>query len=100
MKKTTAEYVSDLSAAPAQHRVTVRIDNETYSLDVTTAERDQFRAAAKPYLDVARQTVTSDAQAIREWARAKGIEVGARGRIASEVVAEFGKAKARKPAKV
>ena len=74
------------------------VDGESYELDLSSANAARLREALQPYLEVARKAVPEpsrpaaprraprqDARAVREWARANGIELDARGRIPSEV---------------
>lgn len=77
----------------------------SYTIDLTTQEAADFDAAMNTWIEHAtvqgrgrrngsttggtRSTKTSDARAIRDWAREQGLDVPARGRIPAEVRAQY-----------
>ena len=84
------------------------IDNVSYEIDLTNEHADEMREALSRYVEAARKTGggrrptgargsgrsrsgKSDVSpvAVREWAKANGIEVSARGRIPRSVVEQF-----------
>ncbi len=83
------------------------LDGTAYELDLTNENADEMREALARYVEAARKTGSdrpararstgrsrsskSDVSpvAVREWAKANGIEVSARGRIPQSVVEQF-----------
>lgn len=102
VKKTVATYFSDLSGKEIESgRPTMKfsVDGSTYEVDVTDAERDEFKEAIAPYIAAGRKSAGSgrrattslpgDApapKAVRAWAREEGIELPSRGRIPTPVL--------------
>jgi hypothetical protein len=96
--------VDDLDGTPADETVSFGLDGATYEIDLTVANAQALREALAPYLGHARRTGgrrssgrrgsasasrSSDAAAVRAWAREQGIAVSERGRIPADVVAKF-----------
>lgn len=90
------------------------VGGATYSIDLTTKNAEEFYAAFGKYIDAAtavspgRKVSTgqggraaanpakpskSELQAIREWAKAAGYQVAARGRVSAEVQEAYRRAK-------
>jgi hypothetical protein len=87
------------------------LDKKDYEIDLSAANAERLREKLAKFLDVASpvkapRTKTSTAkhrttsaapapsgreqsQAIRDWARSQNIEVSSRGRIKSDIVAQF-----------
>ena len=81
------------------------IDNVSYEIDLTNEHADEMREALARYVEAARKTGSErpararskarqgkaevSPQAVREWAKANGIEVSARGRIPQSVIDQF-----------
>ncbi len=86
------------------------LDKKDYEIDLSAANAERLREKLAKFLDVASpvkapKTKTSTAkhrtksapapsgrdqsQAIRDWARSQNIEVSSRGRIKSDIVAQF-----------
>jgi Lsr2 len=83
------------------------LDGTGYEIDLTNEHADELRGALARYVEAARKTggdrpararstgrsrsTKSDVSpvAVRQWAKSKGIEVSARGRIPQSVVDQF-----------
>ena len=104
MKRVTIQLVDDVDGLiideGAGRTLTFAFDGDSYELDLSDGNIDQFRLAIEPYLSAARRVAVkgsrgsrassakldpSELQAIREWAEAHGIHVAPRGRIAASV---------------
>jgi len=102
-QKVTVSLVDDLSGAQADETVSFGVDGKSYEIDLSSKNADKLREALADYVAAARKpgggrraAAASAArrpavdreqnQAIREWARNKGMKVNDRGRIPSEVV--------------
>jgi hypothetical protein len=101
-QKVTVSLVDDLSGAQADETVSFGLDGKSYEIDLSSKNADKLREALADYVAAARKpgggrrAAASAArrpavdreqnQAIREWARNKGMKVNDRGRIPSEVV--------------
>ena len=87
--------------------VSFGLDGTTYEIDLTNEHADELRAALARYVEAARKAGSDrpararstgrsrsskpaiSPTAIREWAKASGIEVSARGRIPQSVIDQF-----------
>jgi nucleoid-associated protein Lsr2 len=102
-QKVTVSLVDDLSGSQADETVSFGLDGKTYEIDLSSKNADKLRGALADYVAAARRpgggrkaSAASAArrpavdreqnQAIREWARGKGMKVNDRGRIPTEVV--------------
>jgi hypothetical protein len=104
-KKTL--IIDDLTGETGARTRTLRFDGVEYEIDLTDVSFADLRAALKPYLRAARVVggkaparasrrtpagkakPTSDAAVIRAWARANGVPVTERGRLAPDVRAAW-----------
>lgn len=90
----------DLDQSKADSTVTFAYAGATYEIDLSNANRAALEEALAPYIGAARKVsgrrataarrktgagTGATANEIRSWALAQGMEVSARGRVASEV---------------
>lgn len=112
-QKVTVQLVDDVDGSEAESTVEFGLDGVTYTIDLSNDNAEQLRDALSSYVTNARRTggrkraagkagkaaaAPSNAdrernQAIREWAREQGMQVSDRGRIPSEIVEAYDKAK-------
>jgi len=102
-QKVTVSLVDDLSGSQADETVSFGLDGKSYQIDLSSKNAEKLRGALADYVAAARRpgggrkaAAASAArrpavdreqnQAIREWARSKGMKVNDRGRIPTEVV--------------
>jgi hypothetical protein len=99
-QKVTVSLVDDLTGSQADETVSFGLDGKTYEIDLSIKNADKLRGALVDYVAAARKAGgvrkgaaarrpsvdREQSQAIREWARNKGMKVNDRGRIPSEVV--------------
>lgn len=106
-QKVTVELVDDLDGAVAEETVEFGIDGVSYQIDLSSKNAKKLRELLGGYVGSARRaggrkrvggrpvrvargpvgTVDREQnQAIREWARKRGMKVSERGRISSEVL--------------
>ena len=105
-QQVTVSLVDDLSGSQADETVSFGLDGKSYEIDLSSKNADKLRGALADYVAAARRpgggrkaAAASVArrpavdreqnQAIREWARGKGMKVNDRGRIPSEVVEAY-----------
>ena len=87
--------------------VSFGLDGTTYEIDLTNEHADELREALGRYVEAARKTGSGrptrarstgrsrsskadvSPTAVREWAKANGIEVSTRGRIPQSVIEQF-----------
>src|ERR1700760_1945219 len=95
VQRHIVELLDDLDGGRADETVEFSLDGSEYEIDLSADNAHVLRAALKPYLSAARRIATGrpsvgrrengqdgdDSHLIREWARARGLEVSARGRI-------------------
>lgn len=104
-QKVQVILVDDLDGGSADETVTFALDGVSYEIDLSTenaaALRDSLTtwvgharkvgrsSAARPVRRAGRSGGSSEANSIREWARANGIAVSERGRISAETKAAY-----------
>ena len=103
-QRVITELVSDLSNAPADETVTFGLDGVTYEIEVTAQEAEALREGLAAYVGAGRRVGGRKAargatarqngsepspKVIREWAKANGYEVPARGRVPADVREAF-----------
>lgn len=87
------------SSQPADETVRYSFDGVDYEVDLTGTNAAEFREQVQRYIAVnrrvggregrAKPSSGQDTQKIREWAKANGIKVSGRGRIAQSVVEQY-----------
>ncbi|WP_433634060.1 histone-like nucleoid-structuring protein Lsr2 [Nocardia sp. CA-120079] len=109
-RKVVVTLVDDFDGkSAAEETVAFALDGVEYEIDLSTINAGQLRGIFEPWASSARRigraargksqtsrTANDRARtvAIRDWARAKGIAVSARGRISAEVAQAYEKANA------
>jgi hypothetical protein len=109
-RKVQVHLVDDIDGTQADETLTFALDGVNYEIDLSTKHADKLRSALQKSLPAARRAgrgqVTAAAvrgrrvgqpakadraqnQAIREWARRKGIELSGRGRIPRNIIEQF-----------
>jgi hypothetical protein len=108
-QKTIVRLVDDLDQTVIENgngqTVRFALDGTGYEIDLTNEHADELRGALARYVEAARRTGAdrtartsgrsrsskSDVSpvAVREWAKANGIEVSARGRVPQSVIDQF-----------
>jgi nucleoid-associated protein Lsr2 len=106
-KITQVRLVDDLDGGEAAESVAFSLDGKSYEIDLSEQHAAALRDAFAPFVGGARRagggSVVASRQkmstragrpreetaAIREWATAQGLEVSARGRIASTVLEAY-----------
>jgi hypothetical protein len=97
---TLVELIDDLDGGKAERSIAFGWDGNTYEIDLSKKNATALEKLLRPYVEAARKVrrpVARSARAstpagrrpdlgqIREWARANGLEVSDRGRIAASV---------------
>lgn len=101
-QEVIVHLVDDIDGSDAAETVAFSLDGVDYEIDLNSAHAKEMRGALQSWVSHARKAKrtgggrrrtagrsTSEAPAIREWARKKGIEVPARGRIPADVVTQY-----------
>jgi Lsr2 len=107
-QKVTVSLIDDLDGGPAVETVNFALDRRQYEIDLSDGNAAKLRETMANYVAAGRPTGSStskrsgtrrartpsfspnpDNQAIRDWARTRGIEVSDRGRIAEDVRAKY-----------
>ena len=104
-QKVQVLLVDDVDGGAADETVTFGLDGVTYEIDLTGANAAKLRDALATWVGHgrkvggraartassarARRTSSSDAQAIRDWAKSNGFTVSERGRISAEVKSAY-----------
>ena len=90
--------IDDLDGTEAVETVAFALDGKSYEIDLSAANAARFRDAVAPYVSAARSVRARkkarsgpevDARAVREWARAQGMDIAPRGRIPSTVLEQY-----------
>ncbi len=112
-QKVTVSLVDDLDGGQADETVEFGLDGKNYEIDLSSKNIDKLRDALAPYVAAARRAGgrrraaqsgggggagarrgsvdREQNQAIREWARKRGMKVSDRGRIPAEVLEAYHK---------
>ncbi|MDT7776777.1 MAG: hypothetical protein QOC67_5701, partial [Pseudonocardiales bacterium] len=102
-QKVTVSLVDDLSGDNADLTVQFGLDGKSYEIDLSNSNADKLRGALAAYVAAARRSGgqrRSDSpaaakrapadreqnQAIREWARKRGMKISDRGRIPADLL--------------
>jgi hypothetical protein len=105
-QKVVVSLVDDLDGGIAQETVQFSLDGKHYEIDLSDTNAAALRNTLATYIESARRPSGSrrlraapspsspsvdreQNQAIRDWARAKGMKVSDRGRIPSEVLTAY-----------
>jgi len=115
-RREITQYFDDLDNSPLEDSevniIHFSVDGSHYTLDLSEENAAAFRAALDPWIAVAQvaqapqksparaSSASTAAQrersrAIREWARANGMDVSDRGKIAASVLEAYEKAHGR-----
>ncbi|RMI12652.1 histone-like nucleoid-structuring protein Lsr2 [Cellulomonas triticagri] len=101
-QKVQVLLVDDIDGGTADETVTFALDGVSYEIDLTTAHAAELRDALATWVGHARKVGgrassgrsssgasrprrSSDAGAVRAWAKENGFEVSERGRISAEI---------------
>lgn len=106
-QKVQVLLVDDVDGGTADETVTFALDGVSYEIDLTSDNASKLRDSLASWVGHARKVSgrstsasarsaaprakrgASDAQAVRDWARANGHTVSDRGRISAEVKAAY-----------
>lgn len=114
-QKVTVSLVDDLDGGQADETVEFALDGVSYQIDLSNENATELREALNGYLSSARRAggrkkpgprpsaggrstsgqTSADReqnQAIRDWARKRGLKVSDRGRIPADIVDQYHKA--------
>ncbi len=104
-QKVQTLFVDDLDGSAAEGPVRFALDGTEYEIDLNAEHAQALRAALAPYISAGRRAGSAtrrpvrtgrkasanglNSTAVREWAKAQGIEVKDRGRVPAELVVKF-----------
>ena len=106
-QKIQTLLIDDLDGKEAESTVRFGLDGAEYEIDLSAKNAEALRKALEPYVSAARRAsgvvarrpgrsgrraataAGPDSTAVREWAKAQGIEVKDRGRVPAELVVKF-----------
>ena len=107
-QQVVVQLIDDLDGSKSDDISTVEfgLDGVSYEIDLAEPNAEKLRGVISEYVTNARRTggrlkrgsrpkadsgsgAVSEASLIREWALANGVELAARGRISSHVVADY-----------
>lgn len=99
--RTVTELVDDIDGGTAERTIGIELDGEAYELDLSTAHHHELVRDLARWMAVARRTggtgsptpfyseTRADPRAVREWARANGIDVPQGKRVPKDVIDQF-----------
>ncbi|MBG0814897.1 Lsr2 family protein [Planomonospora sp. ID82291] len=107
-KKVVETFVDDLDGGEASGTVSFTLEGSAYEIDLSDENADKLRKALAPFINAARpvrqerpgrgrrgstagsRSMDREKSAkVREWAKAQGLNVSERGRIASSIVEQY-----------
>jgi hypothetical protein len=101
VSRTTVELLDDVDGKLAAETVAFGMDGVEFEIDLTEKNAKALRKAFTPWVASARRVggrkargltvvaVGVDTKAVRAWAASNGIDISARGRIASQVLEQY-----------
>ena len=103
-QKIQTLFIDDLDGSPAEGTVRFALDGTHYEIDLNAVHAKDLRTGPARYTEAGRK-VTDGARrparnagktvdglsttAIRDWAKANGVDIKERGRVPADVVAKF-----------
>ena len=110
-QRTTVVVTDDLDGSEGADTVTFTFEGIEYEVDLSQSNVKKLKKALDPYISVARKTgsrrssgrrssastgrsSSGDTAAIREWARAQGLQVSGRGRVPQSLRDQYAAANA------
>jgi hypothetical protein len=105
-QKVQVTLIDDLDGGQAEETITFALDGAAYEIDLSSKNATKLRDGFAAYVGAARKVgrasgkrgrtsggaATADReqnQAIREWAKKKGLKVSERGRIPADIVEQY-----------
>lgn len=100
-QRTQILYLDDIDGSQADGTVRFGLDGTAYEIDLNKKHADQLAKVIRPYVEAARRVPSSrraassgrasrhDQSDVRAWARAQGIKVSDRGRIPTDLMAQY-----------
>jgi nucleoid-associated protein Lsr2 len=100
-QRVEIQLVDDIDGSEADGTILFGIDGRRYEIDLSAANRQKLAEAVRPYIEKARKVAGSrprspsppaarhDQGAVREWARAQGMEISSRGRLPASVAEAY-----------
>jgi hypothetical protein len=103
--KVLTRLVDDTDGSEAAETVQFSLDGEKFEIDLSVHNAAKLRDALAPYIERGRKAAKDegtrrgkqrglraqviDSHAVRVWAEANGIKVGAKGRIPANVISRY-----------
>ncbi|NRQ33050.1 Lsr2 family protein [Nonomuraea sp. NN258] len=108
-KQIVESFIDDIDGSEAERTTTFTLDGTNYEIDLSAANRDKLEKALAPFITKARpvraergvrgrraaavvgaKTISREKSTeIRQWAKANGLSVSERGRIAAAIVEQY-----------
>src|SRR5690349_9515143 len=104
-RKVQTLLLDDIDGSDADETVRFGLDGASYEIDLSAAHAQDLRSALGRYVAAGRKASPVrgaparkaaraasngyDSTAVRDWAKAQGIEIKDRGRVPADVVAKF-----------
>jgi hypothetical protein len=96
-------FIDDIDGGPAEGTVRFGLDGTDYEIDLSTAHSEELHKVLAGYVTHARKAIGTarrgsrgrrpadqlDTRKVREWAKAKGIDIKERGRVPAEVIEKY-----------
>jgi hypothetical protein len=107
-RKVEVQLLDDIDGKPAEETVRFSLDGASYEIDLSAKHADELRASMAKFITKARRLGRGHAvsagrarggtparadraqnQAIRDWAKRKGVQLNDRGRIPRTIVEQY-----------
>src|SRR5215472_7996016 len=103
-QKIQTLFIDDIDGGEAEGTVRFGLDGNNYEIDLSAKNDEELRNTLKQYISRARKASVSgrrgatrasrrssstDAVAVRAWARENGYDIKERGRVPADVVAQY-----------
>jgi nucleoid-associated protein Lsr2 len=103
VQKVETVRTDDLDGSAADSTIRFGLDGAEYEIDLNDEHADTFRQSVEQYIAAARKVsprratggrsrkaaASVDSTQVREWARSRGLPVKERGRVPSDLLAQY-----------
>ena len=99
-QKVQVLLIDDIDGSEAEGTVQFMLDGNEYEIDLSAGNAGKLRKSLRDYVDHGRRAPRSRSghsrrtspisnTAVRQWAKAQGIDVKDRGRVPAEIIARY-----------
>jgi len=88
-RKVQVHLLDDIDGTPAEETVRFGLDGTFYEIDLSTRHAGATATGGRTRGQAPARPAREQNQAIRDWAKSKGLDVNDRGRIPASIVEQY-----------